>query len=382
MPPAPKEDDEPKDIKLFEPQELSPEDKVEPVPPKDKKEPTSAIRKELEKVAADKKAAEAEIERLKQEISQRDNTHKEFETKLVETSKELDSYRSREALGDPFKMPEIQQITTSYNQGLNALAQEMDDMGVDTAGFHNWMTQAVQNYAKLDPTSDTYKDEVAKIRSEASQFGTEFLPHVMKAVRSGAENRKKVIELINTAQSDIPNHIYKQQLGIYQTAVSEFEPEEREIFNPPDDIKQNDPLNQSVILRAMIDGSEEVKKAAQTCLAFTKYVALPVKPVDPTAVDDPAKLNELATNNVRKHNEHFKKMRKLLPEALLARAVLPSLWKSHQDLLSQLENLRKQTPKPKLNGEHHEEVDEQAIPIREFSPVDNPDLVAVSTKRY
>ena len=204
----------------------------------------------------------------------------------------------------------------------------------------------------------------------------------MKAVRTGADNRRKVIDIINTAQSDIPNHIYKQQLNIYQADATEFEQEERQIFNPSDDVKQNDPLNQSVILRAMIDGSEEVKKAAQTCLAFAKYATLPVKPLDPNAFEDPAKLQEAVLGNVKKHNETFKKMRRLLPEAFLARAVLPSLWKVYNDALKELESVRKGNPKPKIDGEEHVQPDEQARSIKDFNPVENPDLLAVQRKTY
>lgn len=396
-PPAPQEppvppqdelnpsDDEPKDIRSFEPAE--PEDRPTPAPKKpeqkpDRKAETSAIRQQLEKVNAEKKAAETELEKLRSQLSEKENTFKELENRYVESSKEVDAFRSREALGNPFQLPEVKAITGPYNQSINALSEEMQDLGVDTAGFNDWLTKTVQKYSELDPAGEGYAEEVAKIRSEAGQFGREFTPQVMKAVRIGADNRRKVIDIINTAQSDIPNHIYKQQFNIWQADATEFEQDERTIFNPPDDMKVNDPLNQSVILRAMIDGSEEVKKAAQTCLAFAKYATLPVKPVDPSAFEDPAKLQEAVVGNVKRHNDTFKKMRRLLPEAFLARAVLPSLWKVYNDALKELESTRKGNPKPKIDGVEHVEPNEQSRPIKDFNPVENPDLIAVQRKSY
>lgn len=383
-PPIEDDDDEPQNIKDFVPQEFDIKEgkPKEPAGKKPKeKEHTPEIRKQLEKVAAEKKAAEEELQKLRDSLQERETKFKEVETQRDTLATEYEEFKKKNSIGDPRQLKEVQDIIRPYKQSVSSLVQEMEDEGVeDATQLESWLEQAVPAFMRASATDasgvrndEVYRAELERLRNEATQkFGNEFTRHVMKHVRTGAENAFAAAKVVHEVQSNIPVHHYREAMRVYETEATEFEQIERTLFNPPDDIKMNDPLNVSVILRAMIDGSEEVKKVAQNAKMATKLGMLPVKPVDPTSVE-PERLQDVIKTTLSTHQQHYKKIRSILPEALVARAVLPAMWKRLQELEAAVKEGRN-VPKPKLDGQHQEDDSlEKEISVKEFEP-ENPHL--------
>lgn len=342
------------------------------------KEHTSEIRKQLEKVNAEKKTVEDELAKLREQLQGGEGRYKELESNFTAMADQFEEFRKQHALGDPRQLPEVQEVLGSFRKSLRGLQTEMEDDGVESAAeLQSWIEQVVPQFMYAAAADDSgkrddekYQLELARIRGEASsKFGPEYVRHIMRHVREGAENAFKVADIVQKAKADVPAHQYKEQLRIYQAQEKDFEEIDRKAFNPPEDLRQNDPLNVSVILRAMIDGSEEVKKVAQNAKLATKLGMLPVKPVDPSSVE-PERLQDVITSALNTHSAHFKKIREVLPEALVARAVLPAMWKRLQELENAVKGSR-EVPKPKLNEEQNLQPEDEEIDVRNFNPT-NP----------
>lgn len=383
-PPIEDDDDAPENIKDFVPQEFDiKEGKPKPRPGKAEKkdEHVPEIRKQLEKVAAEKKAAEEELQRLRDSHKEYESRYKEVETQRDSLATEYEEFKKKNSIGDPRQIKEVQDIIRPYRASVGSLMQEMEDEGVeDAAHLESWLEQAVPAFMRASATDangarndETYRAELDRLRNEATEkFGQEFTRHVMKHVRTGAENAFAAAKVVQEVQSNIPVHHYREAQRVYETEATEFEQIERTLFNPPDDIKLNDPLNVSVILRAMIDGSEEVKKVAQNAKLATKLGMLPAKPVDPNSVE-PERLQDVIKTTLSTHQQHYKKIRSILPEALVCRAVLPAMWKRIQELEAAVREGR-DVPKPKLDGQHLDDQREpKEISVTEFEP-ENPHL--------
>lgn len=392
---APDADEQPLDIKQFVPQELD-EDPItgrkrEPKAPENKppKEHTSEIRKQLEKVNAEKKAVEDELQKLRDLQTQHETKYKELETQFQTVGSEYEEFKKKQSIGDPYQLKEVQDIILPFKQSVNSLSLEMQDDGVDNYNkLSSWLEQAVPRFMRASAVDkdgkrddDAYRAEFEALRTEAADtFGPDFTRQVMKHVRTGADNAWAAAKAVHEAQSNIPVHHFREAMRIYEAEASEYEQIERSLFDPPEDIKMNDPLNPTVIIRAMMDGSEEVRKVAQNAKLATRLGMLPVKPVDPNSVEA-ERLQDVIRSTMGNHTQHFKKIRSILPEALVARAVLPALWRELETLRAQVKSQR-DTPRPKLDGQSQVQPDEEEIDIRKFEPT-NPALEEFerSTKR-
>lgn len=377
-PPSPEPEDGPADFATFVP-ETAPEEPSRSTQVKPAKNENNAMRQQLEKLAREKEASDAEVARLKQE----------YETSgkdLNRTQAELDSIRAEHerltakvSVGNPMAHPDIRKITEPWNSRIPQLATQLRESGVKVQKLDQFLSDRIAQYLDAgDPEGDQFVDKMEALRDEVDRFTggirrdsdrSSAQEKLMTLIRDGAQVGHRVRETISAMQANAPMFHYREQLAVYENEAREYESIERDFFTPTEDLRMGDPLHQKVILSAMIEGSEEVKRAAQNAKLFSRIISLPPKPLNPQELEqvDPSKRQEAQLIHLSRHNEAKKKAVKLIPEALVAYAVLPALW-------NELETLRKRVagergaPKPRGGGSQRKDEEEINAPITEFTP--------------
>lgn len=376
------------DIKKFSPIPPDEEHRVTPDRKAEKKAENSKIREELKKVAEERAAYEAQVKEYEAKVKEYEDRVTKVSNDFEAKNKEIEELRRQMAVGDPEQHPQMREIEQPWINKRNDVMAEVELTGADPKQFNSWTFGAVQHLAKAgEPGTDGYREAVAAIRQDFLRKFPEsgdYLMSSMNLVREGVNTLKKRQAFAVELQNNYPTIQFKESMKHYEAALSQYEQDERRVFNPEEDIKMNDPLNQTCILRAMIDGSEEVRKAAEACKAVVKYTMLPPKPVDPASLegqDDAAKVSILQNHN-SKYVGAFTKLRSRAAEYLLAYQVLPALWKELEALRAKV---KEREPRPNLNGNH---IERQAVvqavdtdEVKGFQPVENPELAAIKAGR-
>lgn len=352
----------------------------EPEPTRKPKGDNSAMRAQLTKLAKEKADFEARVAEVQKEKEQEAQRVQELQAQYDAIKKEHEALSVRSQIGNPMAHPDVRKLTEPWNQKLQPLATQLRESGLKVHDLDKWLGDRVSQYLQAgDPESDEFVERMEGLRDEVDQYTSGIRREsdrasaqekLMGMIRDGASVGRQVRATVQEMQANAPVFHYREQLAVYENESREYESIERDFFNPSEDIRMNDPLNQRVILRAMIDGSEEVKKAAVNAKLFSKMASLPVKPLNPAELEqiEPEKRQEAVLRHLSRHNEVKKRAVKLIPEALVAYAVLPALWQ-------ELEQLRKRVagervvPKPGVTGQGERPEDEESAPITEFTPV-------------
>lgn len=358
----------PEDFNIDAPLAQSPEAAPPPGPKKGDKD---KMRQELERLSLEKKKAEEERDARQKLIEERDAQLEERRKVLEEREKELNDFKSKQFVGDPSKSPEIQAISAPWNASAHEFSSDVEALGgEESAAVFERMKEFSRQLADTQPGSDEYKEAMTQIRSALNPMvGGENLLSGLKLVRDGANRIVQIRQLMSEIQNDLPNHQYRQQAGIYDSAVREYEQIERGIFNPDPTVAQRDPLNHTVVMRAMIDGSPDVGKAAEQCKAFARFVMLPPAPISPDELEDKPENErpQLMAAHYDRHKRAYQKLRSVLPEALLARQILPSIFKRMQEAEAILASERG-VLRPRLDGEAPEIEEDGEPDIKKFQP--------------
>lgn len=339
----------------------------QPKPPKR----VDAIREQLNKVVEERDAerkktsdAEAERERIRKE-------HDDFKKSAEERLKELDQIKASAAVGDPSTHPEVRKIADPWNSSAREFSSDMADLtGSDPDKIFSMVLTASKRIADMEPSGDEYKKTMAEIRSELSnELGDGGLLQGMKMVRDGAGAIRQIKGIVSEIKGDLPKFQFRQEVAFYSKAKADYDQIEANLFNPSDATKTADPMNHSVILRAMIDGSEEVKKAAEATKAFTRFAILPPPPIPPEELEGMSetartqKVTELRNRHAKANN----KLREVMAEALLARQLLPSLFQRISDLEDAIGGERKALRAQAKSGEAPQRA-EKSVGIEKFEP--------------
>lgn len=314
----------------------------------------NAMREQLKKINEEKEQIAQQLTQLKTEKEQVDALIAETKKRLEDEAKQRSELQGRLTQRDPRQSPAVQSLTSEWNRDLANLAVVMSEHDIDSTGLNEFMTKAVQEYAMAgDPSSPEFREKASKVRQRVSSvFGSELAEKGMDLVRSGVVTMRKVQGVIQDMQKNMPKYEYEEGISLYKKEVDSYTQEENSAFNPPEELRENDPLNPKVILGAMVSGSDEIKASADKVKKFTKFALLPLPPVDPALLEGktPEQRNQFLGDRMNKHRQAFKSARALFPEALLALQILPSLWERMTNLENQLKNKCGAVPKPKLNG--------------------------------
>lgn len=376
VPPAELQSDEPGDIAKFVPDEAHSFNE----PKLQKKNDNSAMRDQLKKVAQEKAQYEADLAKVRAEREVEKAAWEKQHAEFDRLRKEHEALTVKASQTNPMAHPEIQKITKPWNEKVPQLATQLRESGMKAKDLDAFLGRAVgeymsagdpesdEFYAKMEQIRDAVEGYTASIRRESDKISAQ--EKIMGMIRDGAGIGRNVQTALQEMQQNAPVFHYKEQRAIYETEEREYANFEREFFNPSEDVRHGDPLNQKVLLRAMIDGSDEVKKAAQNAVLFSKIVALPLKPLNPSELANmsPEQAEQLQIATVNRHQEAKRRAVKLMPEALVAYAVFPALWKELETLRKQVKGER-EVPKPNLRGGQTPVDDEDEGDITKFVPV-------------
>lgn len=332
-----------------------------------------AIREQLTKVVEERDAERkrlAEVEAERQRILKE---HEEFKKNADERFKELEQIKANATVGDPANHPEVRKIADPWNSSAKEFASDMADLtGGEADGIFAMILGASKQISELEPSSDEYRAAMAGIRTKLStELGEGGLLQGMKMVREGAGAINQIKSVVNEIKSDLPKFRFKQEAEFYGRAKSDYDKIEANLFNPSPETREADPLNQSVVLRAMIDGSPEVKQAAEAIKSFARFAILPPPPIAPDdleGLDESARSQKILSIHDR-HRKANEKLRGVIAEALLARQVLPSLWKRVSELEDALAGERRAIRgRPQPSMEEPARAD-KTVGIEQFQPV-------------
>jgi hypothetical protein len=376
-PDPPKDEDFDPDKKVSFGEEKAIEKRGPGRPPKD------AMREQLERLAAEKKAVDEQYEADKK-------AWEEEKANLAAAAKErdglkadLEARRVKESAGDLMRHPTVLEITAQWEARFDEFINEADENGVRKASqLRQPIVQLAAKYnaARQMEDEDARIDAMAEVKSEVGELvGDEMQGAAMSLVRDAAARLPQVNAAIQELQKNFPQVEYRQRMDGFEQMLKKHEELESASFNPPAEAAKSDPLNPSVVMRAIIDGSPEAKTASASAKNFARLALLPPPPVNP---DDFAGLDEEGVRarvdaiNAR-HTNANATLRKILPEALLARQLIPGLYAR----LSQLESLiagdrkvlRQKSDGTDMHKEIEEEEEIEASDIRNFKPT-NPAL--------
>lgn len=342
-------------------------------PPAPAPKPKDKMRQELEKLAAEKKKADEELASRQKTLAEREAEYTKVQAQLQEREKELNEIKSRSFVGNPAEHPDIRAIADPWNSAATQFADDVEAMGGEAAEpLYEAIKTFSRTLADVEPGTPEYKEAMAKVREEMGPLvGQENLMTGIRMVREGASKILEIRGLMAEIKNDLPTFQYRQQAAAYQSALSDYQEIERGLFNPADDVKLRDPMNHSVVMRAMIDGSEDIAKAAEQCKAFARFVLLPPTPIPPEELAEKPENEraQLMTAHYERYNKATKKLRGVLAEALLARQVVPGLFKRIEELEAMVGGERR-IVRPRLSGEAPPPAagDGEEADIRRFEP--------------
>lgn len=385
VPPAPEpspapspEPQEPGDLSTFKPDNDHLDDRNKPTKPA--KRDNEAMRTQLQKLAKEKSDYEAKLAEIQKEKDAEAQRIQELQAKYDAIQHERDELSVKASQRDPMQHPDIKKLTEPWNAKVPTLVTQLRESGLKVKNLDGFLSERVGEYLTAgDPDSEEFVDKMEHIRDQVDQFTSGIRrdsdraaaqDRLMTMIREGASVGHAVRSAVREMQQNAPLFHYREQLAVYENEAREYENVERDLFNPTEDLRMGDPLHQKCILRAMIDGSEEVKKAAQNAKLFSKIISLPAKPLNPQELSqiEPEKQNEAVITHFNRHNEAKRRAVKLIPEALVAYAVLPALWRELETLRKQVKGER-DMPKPNSHASNTSEELEGAASITEFQPV-------------
>lgn len=291
---------------------------------------TSAIREQLNAVNAQKKEIE---DKLKAEQLEREQLAKVLEDerkarKEIEERVESDSRRAPSNIKDH---PSVREIVAPWENSFHELCEELEDFGVtDAASKQEMVVQMAASYqsAKSMDDKDAASDLLAKIRDAAErEFGQEHAHRVMSIVRDGAKRLVLVRAKIEELQKNYPEVEYKTDLERFQAEVQSYSELDGDAFSPDPTLEKEDPYNPKVVLKNIIASAPEARKYADSAISFARSVMLPPPPINPADLAHltPEQRREQIKARDSRREESKRHLAKILPEAIVARQLLPSL---------------------------------------------------------
>lgn len=336
-----------------------------------KGERADAMREQLKKLAQEREELAKKNAEIEAKFTESSQTKAALEAKIAEREAELNRLRADATVSDPARHPDVIKLSKPWNDEAASFAADMEAVAdADSNKVFGLVLNASKELANLTQGTPEYKAALSQIRNSLTdEIGENNLLGALKLVRDGAAKINEIKKVVSDIKSDLPRFQFTQQQKEYEKAKSEYEQIERTLFNPPEDIRQRDPYNQSVIMRAMIDASPEVKEAAERTKAFVRYVLLPPQPIPPDELEGLSDDQRSAkvTQHFDSHRKARAKLDAILAEALLARQLLPSVFKKSSEMETIVKN-ESRVIRPRVRDEQHAPSGDEPASIKEFKP--------------
>lgn len=346
-----------------------------PLTPEEKRRQNADIRAQLEE--ANKKAKEAEervaqIERERQErIAALEKERDEINNRYTETSTKYAELNKTLSMENPLQSEEVQSVLEPWNQRVRSIAKDISDTGGNGRAFNNVLPELVKTYKAIgEEGSEGYEQRREAYNNMVGQF-PDHAKEIRDLVRNGIEVQAKAQGIIRELQSNGESFRFSREKKMWDAVANDFAKDEAKFFSPAPELRETDPFNVEVLVTELLGSNDEGKKRMEQIKKFTRFTTLPLPPVDPA---DLAKMtNEDAAKFLEgrqvMYQQNQLKLRRLLPTALAAQALLPGLMKRNQELEEQLAAYRGETPAPKTSssGTSGDEDTGEAV-IEKFTP--------------
>lgn len=364
------------------PEEIIEKPPIEPIQPKaeddfditagvpikpDRKPPgrpsNNAMRSELEKVAAERKQFEADLQREREERKAEQMRLQELEDQVKKVAAEQQPPVLTEA------SPEIRAIADPWNRRRDEFTTMMEDAGVDEVDqIPTLLQNASKKLFSLDPRQEGYRDAVAEIReSLAGIVPREHLPSAMSLVRDGAKTIGELRQLHEQAQQNAPEIIKKRRAEAVKKERDGIENLMQRSFSPPKELADADPLASSVILRTLLDKDTDLSDRAAKIRQAAIFAMSPLPDFDASGIEDPRVAEQRSKDIATKHKKMRDDFIGLMPEAIMAYQLLPTLIHKLNKLEENVGKSRASS-RMKLDDEAEQQTDDEEASIKDFDP--------------
>lgn len=342
--------------------------------PEQRKKHNADLRVQLEE--SNRRAKEMEdrlaaVEKEKQDrIAAIEKERDEINGRLTETSTRFAELNRTLSMENPAQSEEVQQIVAPWNARVESITKDISDTGGNGKAFRNMLPELVNAYKAIGPEdSEGYAQRREAYNAMVQQF-PDHAKEVRELIRNGIEIQGRAAQVMRDMQNNGETFRYQRERKMWDAVAQDFAKDEAKYFAPSPEVKEADPFNAEVLVTELLSGSDEGKKRMDVIKKFARFTLLPMPPVNP---EDLAKMtNEEAANFFESRQQQYQvnqlKLRRLLPTALAAQALLPGLVKRNQELEEQIATLRGVAPPPKGGASTPKVNADQIDDVRNFTP--------------
>jgi DNA repair exonuclease SbcCD ATPase subunit len=319
----------------------------------------------MKKTVAEK---EAELERVRKEREEFENRFKDVETKYTELNRTVGMERPEES-------EEIRNLIAPWNREMETLAQDITIAGGDGGKFKQDLGKMIEMARGLrDPNGEGFDEKRDQFNRMVNEYGQDHAKDVRRFVFNGIELQDKARAVMHDLTNNAQNIRHQREMQAFKAIVQDYEKDEAGFFNPAPEVKEADPFNAEVLVTELLNGSDAGKKRMADIKKFIRFTDLPLPPVPH---EELAKMSDedasaFLENRLRNHQAAIVRRRKLMPAAIAAHALLPSLVKRNKELEDQIAALRGNAPSPRPGESSHED-QQEAADVKSFTPA-NPKL--------
>lgn len=346
-----------------------------PLSKEEQRQKNSDIRAQLEEANRKAREAEERIAQIEQERQERiaalEKERDELNGRYTETSTKYAELNKTLSMENPLQSEEVQSVLEPWNQRVRSIAKDISDTGGNGKLFNSVLPEMVQTYRSIgEEGTEGYEQRREAFNNLVGQF-PDHAKEIRELVRNGLDVQSKAQNIIRELQTNGETFRFSREKKMWDAIANDFAKDEAKFFSPAPELRETDPFNVEVLVTELLSGSDEGKKRMEQIKKFTRFTTLPLPPVDPS---DLAKMtNEDAVKFLEGrqvlHQQNQLKLRRLLPTALAAQALLPSLMKRNQELEEQLAAYRGETPSPKPSSAGGKDDDDAGdAPITSFTP--------------
>lgn len=336
--------------------EPDPADTDDPAKPdiQKKKEGNAGLREE---VKAANGRLEEQRDQFKRQIEGLNGEIGDLKTQLNESSNRL-AYRN------PDEHPDVQAITDPWDVALDTAAKEMTLTGGDGEKLKSLAPELVRNFNKLDTADADYDKRKDQIIGMVEENFPDDRKDVVKLISRGSDILTKANAKIDEVRQQGQDFEVGRATENHDAIIAQYDEMEKTYFNPSNELRAADPLNQKVLLRDLIDSDDKIKDKSEKIKGFVRFAMTPLALPRQSELDgmDEDQAAHLMQRRTGEHIAAKRKLGKMMAEALLSHAMFPVLSRDLAEATEALKNFKSNRPKPGGNDEELKVGDEDETP--------------------
>lgn len=189
----------------------------------------------------------------------------------------------------------------------------------------------------------------------------------MSLVRDGAKTIGELRQLHEQAQQNAPEIIKKRRAETVKKERDGIESLMQRSFSPPKELADADPLAPSVILRTLLDKDTDLSDRAANIRKAAIFAMAPLPDFDASGIEDPRVAEQRSRDIATKHKKMRDDFIGLMPEAIMAYQLLPTLIHKLNKLEENVGKSRASS-RMKLDDEVEQQPDDEQASIKDFDP--------------